>query len=93
MLVDARRGLLVSGCLLAGGAAGSTYGLWRSTHAGATFARVSDVGEGDAVGCGKAASGVLINGMDTTRRGYGANKAGRYRYTQYNYESILPDEQ
>ena len=42
---------------------------------------------------GKAASGLLINGMDAKRRGIGANKAGRYRYAHYNYESILPDEQ
>ena len=42
---------------------------------------------------GKAASGLLINGMGAKRRGIGANKAGRYRYAHYNYESILPDEQ
>jgi len=42
---------------------------------------------------GKAAAGLLLNGMDPKRRSYGGSKAGRYRYTQYNYESILPEEQ
>jgi len=42
---------------------------------------------------GKAAAGVLLNGMDSKRRAYGSYKYGRYRYTSYNYESILPEEQ
>ncbi len=42
---------------------------------------------------GKAATGVLLNAMDTSRRSYGAHKYGRYRYTSYNYESILPENQ
>ncbi|MDM0114284.1 polysaccharide biosynthesis tyrosine autokinase [Variovorax sp. J22R133] len=42
---------------------------------------------------GKAAAGVLLNGMDSKRRAYGNYKYGRYRYTSYNYESILPEEQ
>ncbi len=41
---------------------------------------------------GKAATGVLLNGMSTNKRGYGTYKYGRYRYTNYNYESVLPDE-
>ena len=42
---------------------------------------------------GKVASGVLLNGMDAKRRNFSTYKYGRYRYTNYNYESILPDEQ
>jgi tyrosine-protein kinase Etk/Wzc len=42
---------------------------------------------------GKAATGVLLNGMDVGRRTYAPYKYGRYRYTNYNYESILPEEQ
>ena len=42
---------------------------------------------------GKAATGVLLNAMNVQRRGYAPYKYGRYRYTSYNYESILPEEQ
>ncbi len=42
---------------------------------------------------GKVASGVLLNGMDAKRRNFSTYKYGRYRYTNYNYESILPEEQ
>lgn len=42
---------------------------------------------------GRAASGILLNGMELKRRNFGAYKYGRYRYTNYNYESILPEEQ
>jgi tyrosine-protein kinase Etk/Wzc len=42
---------------------------------------------------GKAATGVLLNAMDADRRAYRGYKYGRYRYTNYNYESILPEEQ
>ncbi|WP_436303144.1 MULTISPECIES: polysaccharide biosynthesis tyrosine autokinase [unclassified Variovorax] len=42
---------------------------------------------------GKAATGVLLNAMDVGRRAYAPYKYGRYRYTNYNYESILPEEQ
>jgi len=42
---------------------------------------------------GRAATGVLLNAMDVDRRAYSTYKYGRYRYTNYNYESILPDEQ
>lgn len=42
---------------------------------------------------GRAATGVLLNAMNVDKRAYSAYKYGRYRYTNYNYESILPDEQ
>lgn len=42
---------------------------------------------------GKAATGVLLNAMDLGRRTFTPYKYGRYRYTSYNYESILPEEQ
>lgn len=42
---------------------------------------------------GKVATGVLLNAMNIGRRGYTAYKYGRYRHTNYNYESILPEEQ
>lgn len=42
---------------------------------------------------GKVATGVLLNAMNIGRRGYSAYKYGRYRHTNYNYESILPEEQ
>ncbi|MEV5707308.1 xyloglucanase [Actinoallomurus sp. NPDC052274] len=42
---------------LAGGASGSTYGLWHSTDSGATFTKLSNVQEADNVGFGKAATG------------------------------------
>ncbi|MCW6010416.1 xyloglucanase [Micromonospora sp. CPCC 205371] len=41
----------------AGGAEGGVYGLWRSTDGGASFTRLSNVEEADAVGFGKAARG------------------------------------
>ncbi|MEV8316614.1 xyloglucanase [Streptomyces sp. NPDC059900] len=42
---------------LAGGKAGGTYGLWRSTDSGASFTRVRGVEEADTIGFGKAAPG------------------------------------
>lgn len=42
---------------LAGGATGSTYGMWRSTNSGASFAKLAAVTEGDSIGFGKAAPG------------------------------------
>ncbi|MBO9514740.1 MAG: polysaccharide biosynthesis tyrosine autokinase [Variovorax sp.] len=42
---------------------------------------------------GKSATGVLLNAMNLGRRSLAASKYGRYRYTHYNYESILPEEQ
>jgi hypothetical protein len=42
---------------LAGGKEGATYGLWRSTNAGASFTRLSNVDEADTIGFGKPARG------------------------------------
>ncbi len=42
---------------LAGGKTAGTYGMWRSTDGGATFARLAGVDEADNVGFGKAAPG------------------------------------
>ena len=42
---------------------------------------------------GKTAAGVLLNGVDTKRRTYSSYRYGRYRATDYNYESILPENQ
>ena len=42
---------------------------------------------------GKTAAGVLLNGVDTKRRAYSSYRYGRYRATDYNYESILPENQ
>lgn len=42
---------------------------------------------------GKTAAGVLLNGMDTKRRSYSSYRYGRYRAADYNYESILPENQ
>jgi hypothetical protein len=53
---------------LAGGAPGSAYGLWRSTDAGASFERVADVDEGDAIGFGKAAPGADYPTVYTSSR-------------------------
>ncbi len=39
---------------------------------------------------GKAATGVLLNAMDESKRGYQAYRYGRYRYTNYSYQSLLP---
>jgi tyrosine-protein kinase Etk/Wzc len=40
---------------------------------------------------GKTAAGVLLNGIDSKRRSFGGY--GRYRQINYNYESILPENQ
>ena len=40
---------------------------------------------------GKTAAGVLLNGVDSTRRSFGGYR--RYRQINYNYESILPENQ
>lgn len=42
---------------------------------------------------GKTAAGVLLNGVDSRRRSYGSYRYGRYRAADYNYESILPENQ
>lgn len=41
---------------------------------------------------GKTAAGVLLNGVDTKRRTYSTYRYGRYRATDYNYESILNEQ-
>ena len=41
---------------------------------------------------GKTAAGVLLNGVDTRRRSYSSYRYGRYRATDYNYESILNEQ-
>jgi xyloglucan-specific exo-beta-1,4-glucanase len=53
---------------LAGGATGLTYGLWHSTDGGASFTRLSNVDEADAVGFGKAAPGRGYPALFTTAR-------------------------
>lgn len=42
---------------------------------------------------GKTAAGVLLNGVDNKRRNIGSYRYGRYRHADYNYESILPENQ
>ena len=42
---------------------------------------------------GKRAAGGLLNGIDSKRRSYGSYRYGRYRQADYNYESILPENQ
>ena len=42
---------------------------------------------------GKPAAGVLLNGVDSKRRVYSSYRYGRYRPADYNYESILPENQ
>ena len=42
---------------------------------------------------GKSATGVLLNAVEVKKRNFCSYKYGRYRYTNYNYESIMPDEQ
>lgn len=46
----------------------SGHGLWRSTDAGATFARVSGVDEADTIGFGKAAPGATYQALYTSAR-------------------------
>ncbi|MDN3293771.1 cellulose binding domain-containing protein [Streptomyces ficellus] len=53
---------------LAGGEAGGTYGLWRSTDSGATFARVRGVEEADTIGFGKAAPGASYQALYTSAK-------------------------
>lgn len=35
---------------------------------------------------GRAATGVLVNGLDLSKRSYGTSRDGRYRYAQYSYD-------
>jgi hypothetical protein len=54
---------------LAGGdEPGGVYGLWHSTDAGATFTRLSNVDEADAIGFGKPARGRSYPALYTTAR-------------------------
>lgn len=53
---------------LAGGKTGLVYGLWHSTDAGTSFARVSHVDEADAVGFGRPAPGHRYPALFTTAR-------------------------
>ncbi|MFF5157601.1 cellulose binding domain-containing protein [Streptomyces sp. NPDC000348] len=51
---------------LAGGAGDGPYGLWHSTDSGATFTKLSNVGEADTVGFGKAAPGASYQTLFTS---------------------------
>ncbi|MFF4833710.1 cellulose binding domain-containing protein [Streptomyces sp. NPDC001315] len=51
---------------LAGGATDGAYGLWHSTDAGATFAKLSDVEQADTIGFGKAATGASYQTLYTS---------------------------
>ncbi|MFD5008924.1 cellulose binding domain-containing protein [Streptomyces chartreusis] len=53
---------------LAGGATDGAYGLWHSTDAGATFTKLSGVGQADTIGFGKAAPGVSYQTLYTSAK-------------------------
>ncbi|RSN99198.1 xyloglucanase [Streptomyces sp. WAC 05379] len=53
---------------LAGGATDGAYGLWHSTDAGATFTRLSGVGQADTIGFGKAAPGASYQTLYTSAK-------------------------
>ncbi|GGW36054.1 cellulose binding domain-containing protein [Streptomyces griseoloalbus] len=53
---------------LAGGASDGAYGLWHSTDAGATFTKLTNVDEADAVGFGKAAPGASYQTLFTSAK-------------------------
>ncbi|GHH93076.1 cellulose binding domain-containing protein [Streptomyces capillispiralis] len=53
---------------LAGGASDGAYGLWHSTDAGATFTKLANVDEADAVGFGKAAPGASYQTLFTSAK-------------------------
>ncbi|MFI2436969.1 cellulose binding domain-containing protein [Streptomyces sp. NPDC018693] len=53
---------------LAGGARDGAYGLWHSTDSGATFTKLSNVQEADAVGFGKAAAGASYQTLYTSAK-------------------------
>ncbi|MFW6638628.1 cellulose binding domain-containing protein [Nocardiopsis algeriensis] len=53
---------------VAGGSANGTYGMWRTTDAGATFERIEAVDEGDAVGFGAPAPGSDYPAVYTSSR-------------------------
>jgi hypothetical protein len=64
---------------LAGGSEGGTYGLWRSTDNGATFARVTALQEADNIGFGMAAPGQTYPALYTSAQAGGVR--GIYRST------------
>ncbi|MFC6086011.1 WD40/YVTN/BNR-like repeat-containing protein [Sphaerisporangium aureirubrum] len=74
---------------LAGGASWTSYGLWHSTDSGATFTKVSSVGQADNIGFGKPAPGRAYPALYTAaqvggRRGvYRSDDAGR-RWVRIN---------
>ncbi|MFI9568424.1 cellulose binding domain-containing protein [Streptomyces rishiriensis] len=53
---------------LAGGASDGAYGLWHSTDAGATFAKLSNVEQADTIGFGKAATGASYQTLFTSAK-------------------------
>ncbi|WP_043672278.1 cellulose binding domain-containing protein [Streptomyces xylophagus] len=53
---------------LAGGAGDGAYGLWHSTDGGATFAKLANVDQADAIGFGKAATGASYQTLYTSAR-------------------------
>ncbi len=53
---------------LAGGAADGAYGLWHSTDGGASFAKLSNVEQADAIGFGKAAPGASYQALYTSAK-------------------------
>ncbi|WP_329415203.1 cellulose binding domain-containing protein [Streptomyces sp. NBC_00704] len=53
---------------LAGGASDGAYGLWHSTDAGATFAKLSNVEQADTIGFGKAATGASYQTLYTSAK-------------------------
>ncbi|MBT1090745.1 cellulose binding domain-containing protein [Streptomyces sp. Tu102] len=53
---------------LAGGATDGAYGLWHSTDAGATFTKLSGVGQADTIGFGKAAPGASYQTLYTSAK-------------------------
>ncbi|MGI5429779.1 cellulose binding domain-containing protein [Streptomyces sp. CA-179760] len=51
---------------LAGGASDGAYGLWHSTDGGASFTKLSNVGQADTIGFGKAAPGASYQTLYTS---------------------------
>jgi hypothetical protein len=53
---------------LAGGATDGAYGLWHSTDGGASFTRLSNIEQADAIGFGKAAPGASYQTLYTSAK-------------------------
>jgi hypothetical protein len=53
---------------LAGGATDGAYGLWHSTDGGASFTKLSNVDQADAIGFGKAATGASYQALYTSAK-------------------------